>query len=318
MNNPILSIIIPSYNTSKYVDECLPSYIYKPLFGSIKIILIDDGATDDTVQKIQKYTKLYPNLFYFFHKNNGGHGSVINFGVHNLVDTKYFKIIDGDDWVNPGELKKLCDYLQYCDDDVVLSKYSCVFPNKTVIMDERKKNYHGNNYYGANLTIHSVTYKTSLFVNNKIFVREKVFYEDNEYRLFPLIYSKNISYTNFNVYNYRLGNPNQSVSLESIKKHFNDIVLVYEDLLTFYANFENNFASDKKNLIETIMASIIYFRQILLVFKNNKIAKEKLLELDSKIRKHHSLYIAIKKYSSFNKFLMMSRYSFLSFFRKRA
>ena len=96
MNNqePILTIIIPSYNTSKFVDECLPTFIDDYLIGKVVIYLIDDGATDDTQGKIQKYVMDYPDLFKFVHKENGGHGSVINFGVHNLVKSKYFKIID--------------------------------------------------------------------------------------------------------------------------------------------------------------------------------------------------------------------------------
>ena len=43
---PILSIIIPSYNTSKFVDECLPTFIDDYLIGKVVIYLIDDGATD--------------------------------------------------------------------------------------------------------------------------------------------------------------------------------------------------------------------------------------------------------------------------------
>ena len=57
MKNYILSIIVPSYNISKYVDEVLPTYISDSLFGKVKILLIDDGATDDTKIKVSKYVK---------------------------------------------------------------------------------------------------------------------------------------------------------------------------------------------------------------------------------------------------------------------
>ena len=48
MNTPILSIIVPSYNTSKFVNECLPTFVHQELFGKIVVYLIDDGATDNT------------------------------------------------------------------------------------------------------------------------------------------------------------------------------------------------------------------------------------------------------------------------------
>ena len=64
---PILTIIIPAYNISLYVDECLPTYINDRLFEKIKVILIDDGATDDTKEKVERYCERYPDIFTFVH-----------------------------------------------------------------------------------------------------------------------------------------------------------------------------------------------------------------------------------------------------------
>lgn len=245
MNNltPILTIIVPSYNTSKYVDECLPSFISNQLINKVKIILIDDGATDDTATKIGKYTQKYPDLFSFVHKDNGGHGSVINYGVHKIVLTKYFKIIDGDDWSDSSTLLEFVSFLEQNDYDLVINDFVKVYHSK----QEYQKCYgvedYGH-YRGFYTTIHSMTFKTSIFKNNSIFVREKVFYEDNEFVLFPLEYVNTIGYFNKPIYYYRLGNTNQSVSVQSMLKRRNDYILVKNDILSKYLSWKDRLKNE--------------------------------------------------------------------------
>lgn len=257
MDQPILSIIIPSYNTSKYVDECLPTFIDERLFGNVVIYLIDDGATDDTKDKIMPYVEKYPQLFKFIHKENGGHGSVINYGVHKIVKTKYFKVIDGDDWVDTDQLVKLVDFLCESDVDLINTNYvekyeegsikesicNKVFPNEPKFSD-------------LILTIHSITFKTSIFIDNNIYVREKVFFEDNEYVLYPLQYVEKFVYLPLNVYQYRLGTNGQSVTVESrINKH-SHLELVEADIKEKYLNI---LKADPFNIAISHYENSLYF-----------------------------------------------------------
>lgn len=297
MSNYILSIIVPSYNTSKYVDECLPTFIDERLIGKVKILLVDDGATDDTAEKIKPYVEKHPDLFFFYHKENGGHGSVINYGVHKLVDTKYFKVIDGDDWVDTEGLVKLVDSLIESNADMVVNDYQMVFPNKTIY----QKAFSGSSSDTPTLsnlaiTIHSLTYKTSIFVDNAIFLREKVFYEDNQFRLFPLEYIKSFLYLPFQVYQYRLGNSEQSVSLSSGLKHKKDSDLIRSDLLKKYHDLQNN--GLKGDIIEQynkVISSMIVagIETQLLGVPNKKEARNNMLLINSEIAK----IPPIKKYA---------------------
>ena len=227
-NEPILSIIIPSYNTSAYIDECLPFFINEKLFGKVVIYLIDDGATDDTAEKISRYTKLYPYYFKFVHKENGGHGSVINYAVYNLIQSKYFKVIDGDDWVDTNNLIEFVDFLENNDSDLIVSDYDKVYQNKI----EQVKCYVPNSDYFKNLltTIHSLTYKTTIYKNNKILLTEKCFYEDNQFVLYPLRYVTSVDYFSKTIYKYRLGNVEQSVSLSSMLKRFDDYEIIRNEI----------------------------------------------------------------------------------------
>lgn len=235
MSKPILTIIVPSYNVSKYVDLVVPYYTDKKLLGHIKVVFIDDGATDDSSQKIGEYVKKYPQILEFYHKENGGHGSVINYAMENVISTKYFKVIDGDDWIYPEEILKLTDYLEGVDDDLIIT--DCTYEYKD----------HQSISYGIrkdsselNLRIHNVVYKTSIFTENKIRVREHVFYEDSQFVLYPLEFVRSYSYLPVISARYRQDEPNQSVNPEVQLRRKNQYELVLNDLLEYYEKIKNN------------------------------------------------------------------------------
>ncbi len=327
---PILSIIVPSYNTSQYVDECLPTYIDDRLIGKIKVLCIDDGATDNTKEKIMPYVEKYPTLFYFYHKENGGHGSVINYGVHQVVDTKYFKVIDGDDWVDTEALVNLVEYLYQCDDDLVVSRFNYVWPDKTTQIDciDSKNNkdnkFKEKNTYSTEILpllcirLHSATFKTATFKDNNIVIPEKIFYEDNLYYMYPLKFIKKCSYINQNVYQYRLGVATQSTSKEQPKgKHYNDSIAVKYTLIEFYEKEINGF--DDKNIVIAFEKNVhIGLRSVFYTFDSNKRVRQELLQIDKAIKPYKSLRKALKNRDKFNRLLFFCHFHFLFFFRKFA
>jgi len=237
----LLTIIVPSYKTAPYIDMCLPTFINNELKKKIKVLLIDDGTPDkETKEKLIFFAKTYPDFFEFIHKGNGGHGSVINLGAA-LSQSKYFKVIDGDDWVNTKELVNLVRFLQSCIDDIVFSDFSYIYTDHKVFVSGA--NDHSTNFYvGKNIdsienftiVFHNETIKTSLWKNNGIAVRENVFYDDQEYCLYPLEYAKTVAYCPGDVYQYRIGEEGQSVSPASRGKHFEDLVKINDDLYDLY------------------------------------------------------------------------------------
>ena len=64
------SIIIPVYNTSKYLNKCIKSAINQD-YENIEIIIVNDGSTDDSLDIIKKYTKKYKNITLIDQKNKG-------------------------------------------------------------------------------------------------------------------------------------------------------------------------------------------------------------------------------------------------------
>lgn len=63
MENIFLSIIIPAYNSEKYIAECLQSVIDQELDNNLyEIIVVNDGSTDDTVDIVNQFVKMHTNV----------------------------------------------------------------------------------------------------------------------------------------------------------------------------------------------------------------------------------------------------------------
>lgn len=98
MNNKyLLTVIIPVYNTEKYIKRCIDS-ILNQSFKYIKIIIINDNSTDRSSSIIHKFSS-YEQVKIIENSYNIGQGESRNVGL-NLVDTDYFCFLDSDDWVD--------------------------------------------------------------------------------------------------------------------------------------------------------------------------------------------------------------------------
>ena len=95
----ILSITIPSYNVEKYIDKCVQSMLVDSILDDIEILIVNDGSKDSTPEIAKGYVEKYPQTVRLIDKENGGHGSTINAGIREATG-KYFKVVDGDDWLN--------------------------------------------------------------------------------------------------------------------------------------------------------------------------------------------------------------------------
>lgn len=95
-----VSIIIPVYNNSKYLRDCLNS-VLKQTLDNIEIIAIDDYSTDDSFTILKEYQSKYQEKIKIIRNNkNMGVGYTRNLGI-SMSTGKYIGFIDGDDYINP-------------------------------------------------------------------------------------------------------------------------------------------------------------------------------------------------------------------------
>lgn len=117
--NPLLSVLVITYNQEKYIRQTLNSIVNQEHHYSYEIVIGDDCSTDRTRNIIAEYEKKYPEIIkpLYNKKNLGLIGNYFN--VINHCSGKYIMECAGDDWWLPGKIVKQIEYLN-CHEDIGL------------------------------------------------------------------------------------------------------------------------------------------------------------------------------------------------------
>ncbi len=111
---PKISVIIPVYNTAKYIEKCLESLKNQEM-NDIEVIIVNDGSTDNSEKIIKEYIeknkKLFLNEITYLKKENGGLSDARNFGIQ-YVRGKYIAFLDSDDYLENTLFLKLEKYIE--------------------------------------------------------------------------------------------------------------------------------------------------------------------------------------------------------------
>lgn len=102
--NPLISIIIPVYNTEKYIRRCIDSVIAQS-YSDWELILVDDGSTDGSGKICDEYAEKDERIR-VFHKENGGVSSARNVGLDN-ANGEWVSFVDSDDWIEIGYVETI-------------------------------------------------------------------------------------------------------------------------------------------------------------------------------------------------------------------
>ena len=99
--NISFSVVIPIYNTEKWLDRCIESVI-KQDYANFEVILVDDGSTDDSAQKCDEWCAKDERIF-CIHKKNGGVAAARNTGI-DMATGEYIAFLDSDDYIEEAFL----------------------------------------------------------------------------------------------------------------------------------------------------------------------------------------------------------------------
>lgn len=202
-----VSLIIPVYNMEKYLEKCLDSVV-KQNFKEFEAIVVNDGSTDSSQKIIDKYEKKYPKIIKAYEKKNGGLSDTRNYGIKKS-NADYIMFLDSDDWIDENMVGDMyekiekgfdlvcCDTLEYYDDVSRNRTISCSLDSDILNVDEYKNIF--INFYPIAC---NKIYKKSLFIDNDLWYKKGVWFEDVEmlYRLLP--YIKSIGVVKKPFYNY--------------------------------------------------------------------------------------------------------------------
>lgn len=182
-NNIRISIIVPVYNTEKYLKRCLSSLINQTL-KEIEIICIDDGSRDNSAKILNDFA-LSDNRVIVLSQKNSGQSAARNKGITHSSG-KYIGFVDSDDWVDLDFFEKLYQAAEKYTADIAVAsiirlnkfhkKYHLKFDKEIVTNDVNKKfelcdvpelSYVWNKIYNR-----------AGFIKNKFHFEEGMVYED--------------------------------------------------------------------------------------------------------------------------------------------
>jgi len=124
----LVSVIIPTYNTEKFIEKCLKS-IKNQTYTHIEIIIINDGSTDNTLTIIEKHKKTDNRIKLLNFTQNKGNGIGRNLAVKEAKG-EYILFVDADDWVENNLIEKVVTKIETTNADVVLFGHTEHLPYK--------------------------------------------------------------------------------------------------------------------------------------------------------------------------------------------
>lgn len=237
----VLSISIAAYNLGEMIDQCLQSFCDERYINDIEVLVIDDGSPDDTAKRAEKFAKKYPKSIHLIRQPNSGAGSTVNTGI-KYATGKYFRMVDGDDWVDQDAFAKLIEHLKTVDVDAVFTNY-VRFHNRRQEPVGAKKIYDMPVGEVFNFSDYHYTYKPPVQMHNTTFRTEIMkkhikldngYYTDSEYMFFPTPYIKTAIYYDLDVYIYRIAMAGQSTSPAKMRRNLANHRLILDRHLAFY------------------------------------------------------------------------------------
>ena len=158
--NPQISVIIPTYNGSNYLEHAIQS-VLNQTYTNYEIIVVDDGSEDDgkSLEIVSRYAKKIKYL----KKKNGGVSSALNLGINNSSG-EYISWLSHDDFYVPEKLELQVKYLSKISKEerkvtIVHTNYSMLYPDGSIVKNQVKftNTYSFNGWLAENNSLHGCT-----------------------------------------------------------------------------------------------------------------------------------------------------------------
>ena len=312
----VLTFVIPAYNSENYLDKCISSMLLEEVLSELEIIVVNDGSTDKTADIAEKYCTQYPETVRLISQENKGHGGALNTGCA-AARGKYLKVIDADDWIVSENLQDFIALLKQCNSDVVLTHHHTIdistgevrnwksYPpelGKSSTFDEIMADW---NRYNRSLSLHGITYRRDFYQEFGTALSEHVFYEDYEYATFPCCLAKSIMPFDLFLYEYRIGDANQSVSSANQLKRIGHTETVLRNMAEKYHRLPES-AGKRYAAMKIQELLLSYFTTVLLVEPDKRKGRAQATKIMSEFGAFcPEVYsLALRKYQIF---LLMNR-----------
>lgn len=288
-----ISIIVPIYNSEKYLKKCIDSLLNQTK-KELEIILINDGSTDNSENIINEYKD---KRIKYIKNINQGIGATRNEGI-SKAQGKYLMFVDSDDYIEENACELLfekaeednldmviCDFYRECEDGSKKEERIIDFPNTTVKETPEL-------LYKVNLSPWNKLYRTKMIKDNNICFEEELKYEDTPFVFISMDKSKKIGKVDNCLNHYMIHNNSETTIRDErcfdifeiiriVRDYFEDKEYAKESLNKWIVWIVTNFTiqqrnqEDKKLAMRFIDHSFDYLSVVVPDYKNNKYYEER-------------------------------------------
>ena len=285
----VLTVSIAAYNVEKTLREAVDSLLADASSREkLELIIVNDGSRDRTGEIAREYAERYPDTVKVIDKENGGYGSTINASL-GRAGGKYYRLLDGDDRYDPEALRNLLLFRENCEADLVMMPLREVrgreskivenhpeIPEETVTVSEFRLKTVGL------ASMHGMTVRTEKLRGLGESITEHCYYTDTEFDLDCLVCAETICRFDQPVYLYALGIEGQSVSIEGMRAHAVDMLLVARSVVDRYERYEKKLTGGGREMAEaTVRHAVSMAFKLLTLLEDGKMARGKLLDFES-------------------------------------
>lgn len=216
ISNPKISVVIPVYNASEYLQKCLDSLVYQT-YSNLEIICINDGSTDSSLEILEEYAKKDSRIVIKSQENSGA-SVARNFGM-KVATGDYISFVDADDWVYLNLYQSFVDAIQKSDVEIWMFNVASYVEGVNdvaprVFFEATDWNNHESDDvihtfddckrpFSRNLAVYNKIYKRSFLESCELTFPEGLKYEDQFFILKAFLNAKSIKFTEDAFYRYR-------------------------------------------------------------------------------------------------------------------
>ena len=263
MNNPKISIILPSLNVKEFIKECLESVI-KQTLSEIEIICVDGGSTDGTLELLEEYSHIDSRIK-LVHSDVRSYGYQMNLGI-NIAKGEYIGIVETDDYVDEKMYETLYELSNNGTVDICKSSFYHIQENE-IFVDVSKQGLPTNEFnvfenptiLKSHPSIWAAIYRRSFLIENNICFMEAPGggWVDNPFLFETFLSAKSIKYIEKPFYYYREFNPNSS------SNNIHDLTLPMKRMLDIF-DVLNKFNCNDRKILATYYIRIFWHAQDLI------------------------------------------------------
>jgi hypothetical protein len=148
MTSDLVSVVIPVYNSEKFLEECLDS-ILTQTYQNIEIIAVDDGSTDSSPDILERYS----DKINIISQKNQGLASALNLGI-NKMKGDWFKWFSPDDVMHSNTIETLIDEAKnHSDNTILYSNWNIIDDTGNILREFHESNYNELSEFDFNLRL---------------------------------------------------------------------------------------------------------------------------------------------------------------------